>query len=521
LRKPWPQTVELGCHRKDFAGSVKGQERVHQLEKGLLRRWENVISPDPNRVRVATSPDISEEDRLVLGDGFKRIVEHVATGLDVRYCQRALGVSYRGSKVIVEVETQCAVKAYNCDLCLVTVPVGVLRGLSPKSAIAFDPPMPQKKAAAIQRIAVPKAGTPTHEKVFLRFKTKDIFWDTTVAHLASPDPRFLFSNLHRVGKTGVLLAHIWAESNFDISSMSDQAVVKEVMSGLRQWMVWRAAVGVECDPVPWPCQYLVTRWGTDPFTLGSYSAPELNSVAGDYAALAAPLRRPWPTNNEATKADDGPVGTWFFNKDRSCYTISAINCGIQQSGDGDAAGGGAGPEGGVETPQFHFEQRLANNAMLSGDLVRCSPAAVAEGVEAGVASGWMWEAMLSNRARIRLAWDGASKMFSSYRPRTSEAWARPRGANRRAAEDAVKPAVVFFAGEACSKALRQTAGGAFISGAETALTMKNSLRQRGLHKDASHEETPDSEILDDLTAFLWPKESGGSASALTHRSGRS
>ena len=110
-------------------------------------------------------------------------------------------------------------------------PVGVLYGLAASSRIVFFPPLPLAKRLAISRLAPPRFGAATHNKVVLRFHPKDMFWDADVPHLECPDPRVHLLNLHLYGKSGVLMAHVWGGAGMDWASLTDQQVVEVASSG--------------------------------------------------------------------------------------------------------------------------------------------------------------------------------------------------------------------------------------------------------------------------------------------------
>ncbi|CAE7151512.1 PAO4, partial [Symbiodinium pilosum] len=89
------------------------------------------------------------------------------------------------------------------------------------------------------------------------------------------DQRFHFLNLHKYGREGQLLCHIWGDSNWEEhASLSDEEVVKEVICGLRAMFPRKPGSeigGEQQDMVPFPALWKVTRWSLDPFALGAYT----------------------------------------------------------------------------------------------------------------------------------------------------------------------------------------------------------------------------------------------------------
>ncbi|CAH8874859.1 unnamed protein product [Trichobilharzia szidati] len=176
---------------------------------------------------------------------------------------------------------------YEAKHCIITVPVGVLKGLCPSSAITFHPQIPIEKRKSIERLGMPCKGSATHEKVILRFKCpEDVFWDTRAALLKCPDPRLHILNLHRYGKPGVLCAHLWGGSGINSAGRTDKEVVDIILDLLDGMYGKNDAVctlnGNSDDDskqtnnrrIPNPVYYLVTRWSEDPFALGAYTTGE-------------------------------------------------------------------------------------------------------------------------------------------------------------------------------------------------------------------------------------------------------
>jgi len=163
---------------------------------------------------------------------------------------------------------------YDVDCCIVTVPLGVLKA----GAIRFAPALPPSKQAAIARI-----GMGAHNKVILRWHPKDVFWPPTTPQINCPDQRFQWLNLHAYGKAGCLLTHIFPPFAHGYDGMNDSTLVNTIVECLRGMF----RLGSESD-VPPPIDSVVTRWDTDPYSLGSYSFEAKSSLKGDVEALRAP-----------------------------------------------------------------------------------------------------------------------------------------------------------------------------------------------------------------------------------------
>ncbi|GAB5354919.1 hypothetical protein AAMO2058_000160800 [Amorphochlora amoebiformis] len=151
---------------------------------------------------------------------------------------------------------------YNCQYVICTVPLGVLQSKSPFSSIEWIP-----KLSAMKRDCMRVMGMGTHNKVVMRFKAKDVFWPAKTPQLLCPDPRFHFLNLHAYGKTGMMLCHAWPPYADQWGKKSDTQVVNEALVVLRG--MFRKVSTSKNHPKP--VESVVTRWDSDPFSMGSYS----------------------------------------------------------------------------------------------------------------------------------------------------------------------------------------------------------------------------------------------------------
>ena len=77
--------------------------------------------------------------------------------------------------------------------------------------------------------------------------------------------------------------------------MTDANLIAVVMSELK-----RTFKGVS---IPNPTATAITRWGSDPFSMGAYSFPGIGSPRTDIVALAAPVGTSLYFAGEATNAD--------------------------------------------------------------------------------------------------------------------------------------------------------------------------------------------------------------------------
>ena len=222
---------------------------------------------------MALNPDYDEGSDVVIEGGYRRLIERLASGLDVQIGTIVEAIRYDGVGDGVEVVTNKG--AFQGSHVVVTVPLGVLKA----QKIAFDPPLPAWKTSAIEAI-----GMGVVEKVVLKFEKA--FWRSSPQR-----PRSLFYVSDKTGdfpafidatnsaETPILIAFISGDQarqlNHDVASSIEQAT--EILQT------------VFPDAYQAPTAVHVTNWAQDPFSLGSYSTPAVGVSAESYEQLSQPI----------------------------------------------------------------------------------------------------------------------------------------------------------------------------------------------------------------------------------------
>uniref|UniRef100_A0A6N2LNU2 Amine oxidase domain-containing protein n=1 Tax=Salix viminalis TaxID=40686 RepID=A0A6N2LNU2_SALVM len=168
------------------------------------------------------------------------------------------------------------VKSLKGDMVLCTVPLGVLKS----GSIKFIPELPQRKLDGIKRL-----GYGLLNKVAMLFPY--MFWETdldTFGHLtdntSSRGEFFLFYSYATVAGGPVLIALVAGEAAHTFESMPPTDAVTQVIQ------ILKGIYEPQGITVPEPIQTVCTRWGSDPFTLGSYSNVAVGASGDDYDILA-------------------------------------------------------------------------------------------------------------------------------------------------------------------------------------------------------------------------------------------
>ena len=205
---------------------------------------------------------------VVVPGGYAQIPALLARGLDIRLSEVVQSVSVNANGV--EVRTARGVFRGKCAL--VTLPLGVLQA----GVVKFDPPLPEKKLAAIKRL-----GSGRLDKVCLRFARA--FWpETHVLNFAGSRPGEFAEWINAAAflRAPVLVGYNAGTTAARFETKPAAEVTAAAVSALRS-MFGR--------DVPEPQNAIVTQWGRDPFALGAYSHLPPGASARDFALLAEPV----------------------------------------------------------------------------------------------------------------------------------------------------------------------------------------------------------------------------------------
>lgn len=211
-------------------------------------------------------------DHCFLAGGNGRLIKALCEGVPIIYGKTVNTIKYgnRGVEVIA------GDQVFQADMVLCTVPLGVLK----KRAIKFEPELPRRKLAAIDRL-----GFGLLNKVAMIFPST--FWgeelDTFGCLNENSNSRgefFLFYSYHTVSGGPVLIALVAGEAAQNFEFTDPSTLLHRVLIKLR------GIYGPKGIDVPDPIQSICTRWGSDPLSYGSYSHVRVQSSGSDYDILA-------------------------------------------------------------------------------------------------------------------------------------------------------------------------------------------------------------------------------------------
>ncbi|XP_009606244.1 protein FLOWERINGUS D [Nicotiana tomentosiformis] len=211
-------------------------------------------------------------DHCFLPGGNGRLIQALAENVPIIFGKIVHSIRYGSEGVQVVAGGQ----VFEGDMALCTVPLGVLKS----GSIKFIPELPQRKLDAIKRL-----GFGLLNKVAMLFPY--VFWDTNVdmfGHVVDDSTSrgefFLFFSYATVAGGPLLLALVAGEAAHKFEIMPPTDAVTKVLHILRG--IYEPQ-GIE---VPEPIQTVCTRWGSDPFSFGSYSNVAVGASGDDYDILA-------------------------------------------------------------------------------------------------------------------------------------------------------------------------------------------------------------------------------------------
>ncbi|KAK2978032.1 hypothetical protein RJ640_028714 [Escallonia rubra] len=257
---------------------MDGKQVPQELVTKVGEEFESILE-ETNKIRQEHSEDmsvfraISMEELLPGGHGlmvrgYRPVINTLAKGLDIRLNHRVTKIArrYNGVKVTVE-----GGRTFTADAAIVAVPLGVLKS----NFIEFEPRLPDWKEAAIADL-----GVGIENKIILHFEK--VFWPNVeflgvVAETSYGCSYFL--NLHKATSHAVLVYMPAGQLARDIEKMSDEAAANFAFMQLRKILPDASA----------PIQHLVSRWGTDVNSLGSYSYDKVGKSHELYERLRIPV----------------------------------------------------------------------------------------------------------------------------------------------------------------------------------------------------------------------------------------
>ena len=231
-----------------FAPNVVFQAYLQNIELSAAEDIEKL--PIGALIAEAEYMEAAGEDEEVFG-GFDQFTNYLSQGLDIKLNSPVTKIDYSSDRVNVYAKN---IK-YSADAVIVTVPLGVLQ----KGMIKFQPELTQAKQEAINGINWGNVN-----KVIFQFPYN--FWGESNNIFIEREDRHAFTTwLSNEVVSGKPILYSFYSGDFSraMEDKTDEFIIKKAMNSLR------SAYGQE---IPDPENYLITRWGKEPYILGSYSS---------------------------------------------------------------------------------------------------------------------------------------------------------------------------------------------------------------------------------------------------------
>ncbi|GAB4842842.1 Polyamine oxidase 2 [Ancistrocladus abbreviatus] len=243
---------------------------AHKVLQWYLCRMEGWFAADADTISLKSW----DQEVLLPGGhglmvrGYCPVINTLAKGLDIRLNHRVTKIARHHNGVKVTTENG---STFVADAAIVAVPLGVLKA----KTIKFEPRLPEWKEAAISDL-----GVGIENKIVLHFEK--VFWPNVEFLGVVADTSYgcsYFLNLHKATGHPVLVYMPAGKLAQDIGKMSDESAANFAFMQLKKILPDAFA----------PIQYLVSHWGTDVNSLGSYSYDKVGQPHGLYERLRIPI----------------------------------------------------------------------------------------------------------------------------------------------------------------------------------------------------------------------------------------
>ena len=201
-------------------------------------------------------------DDVIITNGYDKVTDYLATGLDVRLNTRVSAIDYTGQKVKITANNNII----EGDFVIVSVPLGVLKN----NAITFSPMLPADKTMAIT-----KTNMGNVNKFLLVWNTP--FWNTNLQYIGyTPETKGKFNyflNLKKFSPVNALMTFAFGDYATATEGLSDNDIINEIMIHLK---------GIYGNNIPNPTNMLRTKWGQNINAYGAYSYATKGTTTADF-----------------------------------------------------------------------------------------------------------------------------------------------------------------------------------------------------------------------------------------------
>ncbi|XP_078428830.1 polyamine oxidase 3-like isoform X2 [Wolffia australiana] len=281
---------------------------AHEVLLWYICRMEGWFSTDSDKISLNSwdKEELLSGGHGLMVRGYLPVINKLAKGLDIRLNHKVTKIKWGRNGAAVSVANG---KVFVADAVVIAVPVGVLK----TRRIQFEPTLPAWKEAAISEMEVG-----VENKIALHFGT--VFWPnveflgvvSSTAYCCS-----YFLNLHKATGHPVLIYMPAGNLARDIEKMSDVEAAAFAFAQVKKILPQASE----------PMQYLVSRWGGDENSLGSYSYDGVGKAHEVYEKLRIPVDNLFFAGEATSAAYPGTVHGAF-----STGVMAAEDCKMLVSG---------------------------------------------------------------------------------------------------------------------------------------------------------------------------------------------
>lgn len=270
----------------DAVEEFLGREKPASWARSFLRTFSEAEGAAPLESMAVGSfpPSTLEYGGSGIGDfpvgGYAGIVGGLVSGFEVRMGSVVTDVVVGPGGVDVHLANGSVESGSHV---LVTVPLGVLQA----GSIRFDPPLPESKASAIERL-----GYGRFEKVVLAFDEPVGVGKPHLYPMGREEFRLVLAMERFTGRP-VVVSTAFGSAADVILGRDEPAVVDHLLGHiLKAW-----------GPVPDPVEVTRSRWALDPFSRGAYTYVPPGATRADLDLLGAPVTGRLMFAGEATGSE--------------------------------------------------------------------------------------------------------------------------------------------------------------------------------------------------------------------------
>ncbi len=266
-----PDESLLGVFEEFAAANGLDDDDRRLWRYSLSSMFEHEFAADISELSITSydGPSTLRGGDVVFPGGYSQIVDVLASGRDIRLGHAVTGIDHGGSGVVVTTDSGATFEA---DRVVVTVPLGLLQS----GLIDFAPPLPEAKREAIDAL-----GMGILNRTCLLFD--DVFWHRDVEWIGYAGRRAgqWSETLNLYPYLGKPVLAMFNPGSFgaETEDLSDQELVSQAVGTLETIF----------GDVPAPVDAMSTRWGSDPWTRGSYSYVPVGVPFDTYRDMAAPV----------------------------------------------------------------------------------------------------------------------------------------------------------------------------------------------------------------------------------------